>query len=76
VDDDFYYLQSEITFNAVSDFFRKEGSVLGLKQKALNAQLVEKGYIMRGDKNTYAAYHKEKGTLRTYAFFRTKFDIE
>jgi hypothetical protein len=73
-DADFYYLQSEVTFNAVSDFFRREGTVLGLKQKALNAQLVEKGYIMPGDKNTYAAYHKEKGTLRTYAFFRARFD--
>lgn len=75
-DADFYYLQSEVTFNAVSDFFRKEGTILGLKQKALNAQLVEKGYIMRGDKNTYAAYHKQKGTLRTYAFYRTIFDSE
>jgi len=75
-DDDFYYLQSEVTFNAVSDFFRKEGTILGLKQKALNAQLVEKGYIMRGDKNTYAAYHKQKGTLRTYAFYRMIFDSE
>ncbi|PKN91229.1 MAG: hypothetical protein CVU44_20155 [Chloroflexi bacterium HGW-Chloroflexi-6] len=73
---DFYYLQSEVTFNAVSDFFRKEGSVLGLKQRALNAQLVEKGFIMRGDKNTYAAHHREKGTLRTYAFYRTMFDAE
>lgn len=42
----------------------------------LNAQLVEKGYIMRGDKNTYAAYHKQKGTLRPYAFYRTIFDGE
>ena len=75
-DADFYYLQSEVTFNAVSDFFRKEGTILGLKQKALNAQLVEKGYIMRGDKNTYVAYHKEKRSLRVYAFHRTIFESE
>ncbi len=74
VDDDFYYLQSEITYNAVCDFMRKEGSILGLRKKALNAQLVEKKYIMPGDKNTYSAYHKEKGTLRTYAFFRPALD--
>ena len=73
-DENFYYLQSEATFNAVSDFFRKEGTALGLKQKALNAQLVEKGFIMPGDKNTYVARHKEKGTQRTYAFYRAIFD--
>lgn len=75
-DQDFYYLQSEITFNAVNDFFRKEGTVLGLKQKALNAQLVEKGYIMRGEKNTYVVRHKEKGPQRVYAFHRAIFDKE
>ena len=73
-DEDFYYLQSEITYNAVCDFMRKEGSILGLRKKALNAQLVAKKYIMPGDKNTYSAYHKEKGTMRTYAFFRPAFD--
>jgi len=73
-DEDFYYLQSEITYNAVCDFLRKEGSILGLRKKALNAQLVDKKYIMPGDKNTYSAYHKEKGTMRTYAFFRPAFD--
>lgn len=73
-DEDFYYLQSEITYNAVCDFMRKEGSILGLRKKALNAQLVDKKYIMPGDKNTYSAYHKEKGTMRTYAFFRPAFD--
>jgi hypothetical protein len=73
-DQDFYYLQSDITFNAVSDFLRKEGSVLGLRRKALNTQLVNKKFIMPGDRNTYTAYHKEKGALRTYAFFRPTFD--
>jgi hypothetical protein len=73
-DQDFYYLQSEITYNAVCDFLRKEGSVLGLRKKALNAQLVDKKFIMPGDRNTYTAYHKEKGALRTYAFFRPTFD--
>jgi hypothetical protein len=73
-DEDFYYLQSEVTYNAVCDFMRREGSILGLHKKALNAQLVDKKYIMPGDKNTYSAYHKEKGTLRTYAFFRPAFD--
>ncbi len=73
-DKDFYFLQSEITFNAVSDFLRKESSILGLRKKALNAQLVDKKYIMPGDKNTYCAHHKEKGSVRTYAFFRPAFD--
>ncbi len=73
-DKDFYYLQSEITYNAVSEFLRNEGSILGLRKKALNAQLVSKKFIMPGDRNTYTAYHKEKGALRTYAFFRPVFD--
>lgn len=75
-DKEFYYLQSEVTYNAVSEFMRKEGAALGLKQKALNSQLVQKGYTMKDGqgKNTYPAHNKEKGTLRTYAFHRHRFD--
>jgi len=75
-DQDFYYLQSEVTYNAVSDFLRREGEVIGLKQKALNAQLAHHKLIQPGEKGRLTAVCKHKGIgfVRAYAFYRNRFD--
>jgi len=75
-DQDFYYLQSEVTYNAVSEFLRREGGLLGLKAKALNAQLAYHGLIQPGEKGrlTVVCKHKDIGFVRAYAFYRNRFD--
>jgi hypothetical protein len=75
-DQDFYYLHSEVTYNAVSEFLRREGGLLGLKAKALNAQLAYHRLIQPGEKGRLTAVCKHKGIgfVRAYAFYRNRFD--
>jgi hypothetical protein len=71
-DRDYVYIQSDTSYNAVSEFLRREGAPPLLKQKSLYAMFVRQEFILPTDKkNTSSERYKSK-TFRVLRFYRNK----
>jgi len=75
-DADFVYIQSETSYNAVSEFLRRENGAPLLKQKGLYSMLARQGFIMPilkdGRKISTPSDRYKNRTYRVLRFYRNK----